>query len=256
MTLSRLDMNKAYLNSLRRMPTSRKSEQRIKDILSVARQVFSESGYASATTVEMARRLGVSEGTVFTYFAGKRDLCVRVICDWYDAIIEEIDEKLPLISGTRAKLDFLVRTHLYRLMIDGPGLCALILTEGRVIDDMLGGEIVQLQRRYTAPLMRVLAEGIAAGDIRSDIPLSLLRSSIYGPMEHVLWDSVRKESGEIETISEKLMAFLWQALQQPDPNIAALLRLHGRVAGALAAFQGDLGVDADGDHDPCTKMGQ
>jgi len=167
----------------RRAPSSVKSGQRIRDILLVARQVFSERGYASATTIEMARRLGVSEATVFTYFSGKRDLCVRVICDWYDEIIAEIEAALPHITGTREKLFFLIRTHLYRLMIDGPGLCALILSEGRAKDDTFGDEIVQLQRRYTAPLMQVLSDGVAAGDIRNDLPLSLLRSSIYGPME-------------------------------------------------------------------------
>ena len=54
---------------------------------------------------------------------------------------------LPHITGTRAKLFFLIRTHLYRLMIDGPGLCALILSEGRAKDDTFGDEILQLQRR-------------------------------------------------------------------------------------------------------------
>ena len=221
----------------RRAPSSVKSEQRIKDILLVARQVFSERGYASATTIEMARRLGVSEGTVFTYFSGKRDLCVRVICDWYDEIIAEIEATLPHIRGTRAKLTFLIRTHLYRLMIDGPGLCALILSEGRAKDDTFGDEIVQLQRRYTAPLMQVLSDGVAAGDIRDDLPLSLLRSSIYGPMEHVLWDAIAKKTVDIEETSKRLSLLLWQGLQPPNQKVAALGQLHRDVAGALRAFE-------------------
>ena len=68
---------------MRRPPASAKSEQRIRDILRVARQVFSEAGFQAATTTEIAQRLGVSEATVFTYFGGKRELCVRVISDWY-----------------------------------------------------------------------------------------------------------------------------------------------------------------------------
>ncbi|WP_235210545.1 TetR/AcrR family transcriptional regulator [Caballeronia sordidicola] len=221
----------------RRPPSSVKSEQRIKDILLVARQVFSERGYASATTIDMARRLGVSEGTVFTYFSGKRDLCVRVICDWYDEIIAEIEATLPHITGTRAKLSFLIRTHLYRLMIDGPGLCALILSEGRAKDDTFGDEIVQLQRRYTAPLMQVLSDGVAAGDIRDDLPLSLLRSSIYGPMEHVLWDAIAKKTVDIEETSKRLSLLLWQGLQPPNQKVVALGQLHRDVAGALRAFE-------------------
>jgi AcrR family transcriptional regulator len=221
----------------RRAPSSVKSEQRIKDILLVARQVFSERGYASATTIEMARRLGVSEATVFTYFSGKRDLCVRVICDWYDEIIAEIEATLPHITGTRAKLSFLIRTHLYRLMIDGPGLCALILSEGRAKDDTFGDEIVQLQRRYTAPLMQVLSDGVAEGDIRDDLPLSLLRSSIYGPMEHVLWDAIAKKTVDIEETSKRLSLLLWQGLQAPNQKVVALGQLHRDVAAALRTYE-------------------
>jgi AcrR family transcriptional regulator len=221
----------------RRTPSGVKSEQRIRDILAVAREVFSERGYSSATTIEMARRLGVSEATVFTYFSGKRDLCVRVICDWYDEIIAEIEATLPHITGTRAKLFFLIRTHLYRLMIDGPGLCALILSEGRAKDDTFGDEILQLQRRYTAPLMQVLADGVNVGDIRNDMPLSLLRSSIYGPMEHVLWDAISKKTVDIEETSKRLAQLLWQGLQPPNPNAAALEQLQRDMAAALRLYE-------------------
>lgn len=224
----------------RRAAVNSKTEQRVSDILRIAREVFSELGYASATTMEMARRLGVSEATVFTYFSGKRDLCVRVIRDWYDEIIAQVEGKLPLITGTQLRVEFLVRTHLYRLTIDGPGLCALILSEGRARDDTFGDEIVELQRRYTAPMMRVLSEGMEAGDIRNDMPLGLLRSSIYGPMEHVLWDAIHKQAIDVEAVTTRLMTFIWQALQPPNPHTDALVRLQGKLSVALNAYKHDL----------------
>ncbi|WP_318270961.1 helix-turn-helix domain-containing protein [Paraburkholderia hospita] len=61
----------------RRTPVQTRSEQRLKAIFDAARLVFSELGYASTTMVDIARRVGVSEATIFTYFASKRDLCVR-----------------------------------------------------------------------------------------------------------------------------------------------------------------------------------
>lgn len=79
----------------RRVPASAKAEQRIRDILRVAREVFAEMGYERATTTEIAQRLGISEATVFTYFHGKRELCVRVIEDWYDEIIAAVEEGMP-----------------------------------------------------------------------------------------------------------------------------------------------------------------
>eukprot|EP01036_Dinobryon_divergens_P044471 gene44470-59341_t len=86
----------------RRAPASAKSEQRIKDILRTGREVFAERGYERATTTEIAQRLGISEATVFTYFRGKRELCERVVADWYDEIIHEIEAGLPREQGIRA----------------------------------------------------------------------------------------------------------------------------------------------------------
>ncbi|MFM0726535.1 TetR/AcrR family transcriptional regulator [Paraburkholderia strydomiana] len=222
----------------RRVPVQARSEQRLKAILEAARLVFSEVGYAGATMTEIARRVGVSEATIFTYFASKRDLCVRVLGNWYDEIIAQVESELPLIAGTRSKFAYLVRTHLYRLTVDGTGLCALILSEGREKDDKFGDVIVELQRRYTAPMMSVLAEGAANGDVRADMPLGLLRSAIYGPMEHVLWDAVRKEKAvNIETTAASLAELLWQGLVPPDARRGALQQLRSDIVGAVKRFE-------------------
>src|SRR5215471_19541654 len=95
--------------SQRRSPASAKSEQRVRDIVRVGREVFSERGYERATITEIAQRLGVSEATVFTYFRGKRELCVRVIADWYDEITGAIEQGLPRDQPVRAQFDFFVQ---------------------------------------------------------------------------------------------------------------------------------------------------
>ncbi|QEI04593.1 TetR/AcrR family transcriptional regulator [Pigmentiphaga aceris] len=220
---------------VRRAPASAKSEQRIKDILRVARAVFSEHGFERATTTDIAQRLGVSEATVFTYFRGKRELCVRVLSDWYDEIIVDIESKLPALSGTYAKLHFVVHSHLRHLLVDGTGLCALILAEGRARNDELGETFSALQRRYTAPVMAVLAEARECGEIRDDVPLRLLRAMIYGPMEHVLWGAIRRnEAVDIDVTADQIMRLLWQTVQPPALDTLALMRFHSEVSGALA----------------------
>lgn len=219
-------------------PASAKSEQRIRDILHMARQVFSEAGFQAATTTEIAQRLGVSEATIFTYFGGKRELCVRVISDWYDEIIGKVEDSLPHVQGARAQLHYLVHTHLRHLLAEGPGLCAFILSEGRARNDDFGDIYAGLQRRYTAPLMRILAQGQADGDIRRDMPLRLLRSSVYGPMEHVLWDAIlRGTRVDVAATADQLVGFLWQALQPPRQDTLALARFRGEVRDALHRLQ-------------------
>lgn len=208
----------------------------MRDILRVGREVFAEKGYERATTTEIAQRLGVSEATVFTYFHGKRELCVRVITDWYDEIVAEMEAGLPRKESARAQLDWFVRTHLRLFLIHGTGMCALVLSEGRSKGQELADVLQPLQRRYTAPLMDLLARGQASGEFRADLPLRLMRPLVLGPMEHILWEAVAAEPGkaaDIEATAAAVSAMLWSALQAPGAELAALRGLRADVAEAL-----------------------
>ncbi|MGI4903559.1 MAG: TetR/AcrR family transcriptional regulator [Janthinobacterium lividum] len=220
--------------STRRQPNSAKSRQRVKDILRVGREVFAEKGFEAATTIEIAQRLDISEATVFSYFSGKRELCVRVIADWYDEIIEAIETGMPREAGIKHQFAFIVRTHLRLFLLQGRGLCALVLSEGRARHHEFGDALIRLQRRYTAPLMDLLARGQAAGQIRRDVPLRLLRSMVFGPMEHILWDAILAEHMvDIDSTAEQLIEMLWPSLRPPAHAHLALLEFKLQVEEAM-----------------------
>ena len=223
------------LSPQRRAPAGAKAEQRVRDILRVGREVLAERGFERATTTEIAQRLGISEATVFTYFRGKRELCMRVIGDWYDEIIAAIEAGLPRSAPVRVQLEFMVHTHLRLFLIQGTGLCALVLSEGRSKGQELGETFVELQRRYTAPLMDLLARGQSSGEVRSDISLRLLRSLVFGPMEHMLWEVIiAGRQIDIDASASALVALLWPALQAPDQELLSLRRMRTELAAALA----------------------
>ncbi|MGV2290386.1 TetR/AcrR family transcriptional regulator [Trinickia sp. YCB016] len=229
---------KAEPAGARRQPAGPKSQQRVKDILQAGRDVFSEKGYESATTAEIAQRVGISEATVFSYFRGKRDLCARVIADWYDEIIAAFETGLPRDGGTRQQFAFIVRTHLRLMLLNGTGLCALVLSEGRTKHHELSDELTELQRRYTAPLMRVLAHGQEIGQVRTDVPLRLLRSMVFGPMEHVLWDAtLTNRRIDIDATADRLIDVLWAALQPPQTELAALVQLKNDLDEAKRRYE-------------------
>jgi AcrR family transcriptional regulator len=219
----------------RRPAASAKSEQRIKDILRVGREVLAQKGYERATTTEIAQRLGISEATVFTYFRGKRELCVRVIGDWYDEIIAAMHAALPPDEPVQRQLAVFVQTHLRLFLIQGTGLCALVLSEGRSRGQELGESFLPFQRRYTAPLMALLAAGQASGELRHDLPLRLLRPMVLGPMEHILWEAVGQPDKpvDIDATARALADMLWAAIAAPGRELEQLRQLKAEVQGAL-----------------------
>ena len=201
----------------RHQPRQARAAQRVQAILAAARHVFSAQGFQRATMAQIAEIAGISEATVFTYFPGKRELCIQVITDWYDEISTELERDVPRLQGVHAKLAHVVRAHLVTLLADGSGLCALVLSEGRAADPELAAVLAECRRRYTAPLMQALAEGQASGDVRADMPLRLLRDLVYGSMEHVLWDAITTmKRPRIDETARQLTALIWQALTPPD----------------------------------------
>src|SRR5437016_5573047 len=123
-------------------------DQRMGEILAVAREVFSERGYDGATVSEIAERVGVVEGTVFKYFETKRELLLKVIESWYEALVADSTQNLSGIVGTRQRLRFLIWRHL-RAIRDDTALSRLMFTEVRSKEDYYHSPLHKMNRRYT-----------------------------------------------------------------------------------------------------------
>jgi hypothetical protein len=66
------------------------------------------------------------------------------------------------------------------------------------------------------------------------MPLRLLRSLVFGPMEHVLWDAtLANRRTDIDATAEQLAEVLWSALQPPNLELAALAQFSQDVGEAM-----------------------
>lgn len=80
-------------------------------LLDAAAAVFSERGYARATTKEIAKAAGVAEGTIYRHFADKKELFRAVFTERNASNFAAITD-LPDLAGTktvRENLQFLLR---------------------------------------------------------------------------------------------------------------------------------------------------
>jgi AcrR family transcriptional regulator len=233
-------MGKKLSPQQRRASLGARSERRVREILSAARDVFAEKGFEKATTAEIAQRLGTSEATVFTYFGSKRELCMEVLKVWYDEIISELEREVPLVHGSRARLNFIIRKHLKHMIEEGTGICALVLSEGRIADQEFMSLIADIKRRYIGPLMSILSSARENGEVRRDVSLRLMRDMVYGSMEHVLWTHiVTGRMPDVELTASQLSDLLWRAFAPPDQQVEALMQFRADVADALRRSRND-----------------
>jgi len=87
----------------------RRAEDRPREICAAALEVFAEKGFAAARLDEIARRAGVSKGTLYLYFKDKEDLFRAVV---RDAIAPNVAAITEAISTMRAPFADVVRMFL------------------------------------------------------------------------------------------------------------------------------------------------
>lgn len=167
-------------------------ERRVADIMAAARSVFREKGYEDAPLSDIAERANVVEGSIYRYFENKRDLLVKVIEDWYEAMLADYGQQLAGIRGTRNRLRFMIWRHL-KTIHEEPALCDLMFQFLRTGEDYSHTTVYELNRQYTRRTLDIIKEGIAANELRSDVPLRLIRDMIYGCIEHHTWAYLRGE---------------------------------------------------------------
>ena len=167
-------------------------EQRMREIMQVAAQVFRDKGYSEALTAQIAARAGVVEGTIYRYFPGKRELLIRVVEQWYERILADYDLQLQRLQGTRARLRFMIWRHLTVIHND-PGMCRLIFNQLRAWPEYRRTSVFDLTREYTRRTLEILQQAIETGEFRADLPLRIVRDMIYGGVEHHTWVYLRGE---------------------------------------------------------------
>ena len=187
-------------------------EQRVDKILVAARDVFCEKGYEQTAVSEIAARIGVVEGTVYKYFATKRELLLKVLERWYEDMFGDYARDLAGVAGHRARLRLLIWRHL-RSVRDYPLLCRLMFREVRSEQDYHGSDLHGMNREYTRFLLDVIEDGMQADEFRADLPPALLRDLIYGGIEHHTWNYVCGRGGlDVDAVTDQIMRVLTEGI--------------------------------------------
>lgn len=80
-------------------------------IVESALEVFSERGFAGASTSEIAKRAGVAEGTIFRHYKTKKDLLIGVVAPFFFRFVAPalLREVVDLVEEDHATFEDFVR---------------------------------------------------------------------------------------------------------------------------------------------------
>jgi AcrR family transcriptional regulator len=147
-------------------------------VIKGAIEVFGALGYSKSTVQDITAAARVSKPIFYRHFENKSDVFEvvvdRVCSEWYDAILEKTREfEGRTVESLRALLlETLAHTQarplLQRLLTRDAQL--VLWSESNVLD--------QIHTRVRDLIQSVLEEGIASGQVRSDVPVAHLADAV------------------------------------------------------------------------------
>jgi AcrR family transcriptional regulator len=147
----------------------RRKDARPKELIQAALDVFVEKGYAATRLDEVAKRAGVSKGTVYLYFANKEELFKAVVRDSIVANIASAEEFADSYQGPTSEL---LRGLMKRWWqnVGATSFAAIpkiIVSEAGNFPELAKFYHEEVYRRGERVTTQILQRGIDAGEFRS-----------------------------------------------------------------------------------------
>ncbi len=161
----------------------RRKEARPQELLDAALALFVEKGFAATRAEEVARRAGVSKGTLYLYYPSKSDLFKAVVRQTLSHLIAEGQQKVEQFQGPSSELIATLLAGWWERVGCTPaaGIHKVMLAEARNFPDLAqfyADEVfVPAERLFHSAVRR----GIERGEFRA-LPLDATTHALMAPM--------------------------------------------------------------------------
>ena len=175
--------------------------------------LLEQKEFSSITTAEIARRAGVTEALIYKYFEDKRGLLHQVLKEYLEQYLVQFERDLKGIKGALNKIRKLIWGHI-SVYSANRVFARILFLEVRNHLDYYSSDTYELIRAYSKILLEIIEEGVRNGEIRGDVPATLIRQVIFGSIEHVCLTGVIFK-GEIspDDLTEDLCKFIFRGIE-------------------------------------------
>ena len=206
----------------RRLP-----EERPKQILDAALAVFAERGLAAARLDDIAKRAGVSKGTIYLYFANKEELFRGVVRETVIAFIERGEAYFEAEPDPERALVAWMEGHWAWICSDVfPAMHRLISSELRNFPDLAAFYATEVVGRAQRLVCDILERGMQTGVFRRMDPLVAARMLSALLMTHGTWYHQRNSFKSVANIPRDVLLaqirdFFFHAMRPAAERITA-----------------------------------
>lgn len=161
----------------------RSTEVRKKQITDAARKLIIKKGSEHVTVRNIAKEVKFSEAAIYRHFKSKRDILFLLASQITDNLLQDIDNAESGTGDSLDRINAVLSNHLSTIE-QRRGISFLVLAE--IIsfgDKKLNKQLYDSLQKYVSRLKKLLADGIASGQVRQSLDLDAASLLLFGMIQ-------------------------------------------------------------------------
>ncbi|RJQ54977.1 MAG: TetR/AcrR family transcriptional regulator [Actinobacteria bacterium] len=161
------------------MGKQKRSAETKKQIAESAARLFAEKGFSEVTMQEIADEARIGKGTLYYHVRGKEELALLVL----ETAASQLLPKAQVAAGEAGSVKERMTRALEVLvsyMASGHELLEIVIPQVARSHPRMTRRVQKIRSAYLRLLEQVIAEGMAAGQIRADVDPAICSRAILG----------------------------------------------------------------------------
>jgi TetR/AcrR family fatty acid metabolism transcriptional regulator len=154
-------------------------------IIKAATKLFAEKGYQQTTIAEIAKMVGLAEGSIYEHFRGKEEILLTIPNVWVTRSIEELELQLLGINGAINKLRKFLWWYIHYIESE-PMTARVVFLFLKTNPNFMQTEAYSNVKTFYSYLIKIFEEGRDSGEFMPDLNPFIARAAFLGTIEHLV----------------------------------------------------------------------
>jgi AcrR family transcriptional regulator len=155
------------------------SPSKEQEIIAVAARLFKEKGYRATTLEDIAAAVGMLKGSLYYYIRSKEELLYLVVRDPIRQAYKALEEIVASEAPVKVKIARAIGNHMTVFHQHYPHI-AVYLHDYHHLMQQLEKNTLETPRHYQQLWATLLEQGVATGEVRSDLDIKVTGYAILG----------------------------------------------------------------------------
>jgi AcrR family transcriptional regulator len=182
-------------------------------VVKVVSEMFLMRGFACTSMDDVVKQSGVSKSNIYYHFKSKDELTLAVLENYISTLQnlfreQSQDDEGQLLPRLERYIEQLIQDLVERDCVGGCPLMSLMVEAGKT-NEAVRVRLAQFFQQQKDQLTQLLEEGKRRGEVRNDLPASVLASLISSWLEGMLMlASIQKSASTLRGERDALLSML------------------------------------------------